>query len=97
MATKAKGASSSRKASVSSGEYPLPPIFVASDSVHKQDWESVVGWIACCVLVILLLPIMGIILMDTLEAKHQVNQQVEKVEKLRKQVEQQQKKGSKDE
>ena len=97
MATKAKGASSSRKASVSSGEYPLPPIFVASDSVHKQDWESVVGWIACCVLVILLLPIMGIILMDTLEAKHQVNQQVEKVEKLRKQVEQQQKKGNKDE
>ena len=97
MATKAKGASSSRKASVSSGEYPLPPIFVASDSVHKQDWESVVGWIACCVLVILLLPIMGIILLDTLEAKHQVNQQLEKVEKLRRQVEQQQKKGSKDE
>jgi hypothetical protein len=47
MATKAKGASSSRKTSVSNGDYPLPPIFVASDSVHKQDWESVVGWIAC--------------------------------------------------
>jgi hypothetical protein len=30
---------------------------------------------------------MGIILLDTLEAKHQVNQQVEKVEKLRRQVE----------
>jgi hypothetical protein len=40
---------------------------------------------------------MGIILLDTLEAKHQVNQQVEKVEKLRRQVEQQQKKGNKDE
>jgi len=88
MATKAKGASSSRKASVSNGDYPLPPIFVASDSVHKQDWENVVGWIACCVLVILLLPIMGIILLDTLEAKHQVNQQLEKVEKLRRQIEQ---------
>ena len=96
MATKAKGASSSRKASVSSGEYPLPPIFVASDSVHKQDWESVVGWIACCVLVILLLPIMGIILMDTLEAKHQVNQQVEKVEKLRRQVENSERKKNRD-
>ena len=88
MATKAKGASSSRKTNVSNGDYPLPPIFVASDSVHKQDWESVVGWIACCILVIVLLPIMGIILLDTLEAKHQVNQQVEKVEKLRRQIEQ---------
>jgi len=47
-----------------------------------------VGWIACCVLVIVLLPIMGIILLDTLEAKHEVKQQVEKVEKLRRQIEQ---------
>ena len=60
---------------------------MASDSVHKQDWENVVGWIACCVLVILLLPIMGIILLETLEAKHQVNQQVHKVEQLRRKVE----------
>ena len=88
MATKAKGASSSRKTNVSNGDYPLPPIFVASDSVHKQDWENVVGWIACCVLVIVLLPIIGIILLDTLEAKHEVKQQVEKVEKLRRQIEQ---------
>ena len=66
----------------------MPPIYMASDSVHKQDWENVVGWIACCVLVILLLPIMGIILLETLEAKHQVNQQVIKVEKLKKQIEQ---------
>ena len=61
---------------------------MASDSVHKQDWENVVGWIACCILVIVLLPIMGIILLDTLEAKHEVKQQVEKVEKLRRQIEQ---------
>jgi hypothetical protein len=59
-----------------------------ADRVHKQDWGSVVGWIACCVLVILLLPIMGIILLDTLEAKHEVRQAVEKVEKLRRQIEQ---------
>jgi hypothetical protein len=30
---------------------------------------------------------MGIILLETLEARHEVNQQVEKVEKLRRQVE----------
>jgi hypothetical protein len=31
---------------------------------------------------------MGIILLDTLEAKHEVRQAVEKVEKLRRQIEQ---------
>jgi high-affinity Fe2+/Pb2+ permease len=87
MATKAKGASSSRKTNVSNGDYPLPPIFVASDSVHKQDWENVVGWIACCVLVILLLPVLGMLYMDVLQAKHEAKQQQEKVQKLIKQVE----------
>ena len=56
----------------------------------KQDWESVMGWIAACVLVVFLLPIMGMILFDLLEAKHEVKQQIEKVEKLRRQVEQKQ-------
>jgi len=56
--------------------------------VREQDWESVVGWIAACVLVALLLPIMAMLLIETLEAKHEVKQQVEKVEKLRRQIEQ---------
>ena len=88
MATKAKGASSSRKTSVSNGDYPLPPIFVASDSVHKQDWESVVGWIAACVLVILLLPFLGMLYMDVLQTRNEAQEQVQKVEKLRRQIEQ---------
>jgi hypothetical protein len=46
------------------------------------------GWIAACVLVVLLLPILGMILFETLEAKYEVKQQVEKVEKLRRQIEQ---------
>jgi hypothetical protein len=46
------------------------------------------GWIAACVLVVLLLPIMGMILFDLLEAKYEVKQQIEKVEKLRRQIEQ---------
>jgi hypothetical protein len=48
------------------------------------------GWIACCVLVALLLPIMGMLYLDTLEAKHEVKAQVEKVEKLRREVERKQ-------
>jgi ABC-type transport system involved in cytochrome bd biosynthesis fused ATPase/permease subunit len=47
------------------------------------------GWIAACVLVILLLPILGMMYIDVLQAKHEAKQQVEKVEKLRRQVEQQ--------
>ena len=45
------------------------------------------GWIAACVLVALLLPIMAMLLLETLEAKHEVKQQVEKVEKMRRQIE----------
>ena len=45
------------------------------------------GWVAACVLVVFLLPIMGMLLLETLEAKNEVKQQVEKVEKLRRQVE----------
>jgi ABC-type transport system involved in cytochrome bd biosynthesis fused ATPase/permease subunit len=47
-----------------------------------------VGWIAACVLVILLLPILGMMYIDVLQAKHEAKQQVEKVDKLRRQVEQ---------
>ena len=87
MATKGKGASSSRKASVSSSDYPLPPVYVAPDRVLKQDWESVVGWIAACVLVILLLPILGMMYIDVQQTKHEAKQQIEKMEKLRRELE----------
>ena len=53
----------------------------------KQDWENVVGWIAACILVILLLPSLGMLYMDVLQAKHEAKQQQEKVQKLIKQVE----------
>ena len=87
MATKGKRAPLSRKASVSSSDYPLPPLYMASDRVHKQDWESVVGWIAACLLVIVLLPILGMLYIDVLQAKHEAKQQQEKVQKLIKQLE----------
>jgi hypothetical protein len=46
-----------------------------------------VGWIAACVLVVLLLPLLGMLYLDVLEAKHDAKVQIEKVEKLRRQVE----------
>jgi hypothetical protein len=45
------------------------------------------GWIAACVLVALLLPIGAMLYLDILEAKHEVKQQMEKVERLRREVE----------
>ena len=88
MATKGKGATPSRKTSIPVGSFPVPPIPMAGNRSGKQDWENVMGWIAACVLVILLLPVLGMLYMDVLQAKHEAKQQVEKVEKLRRQVEQ---------
>jgi cell division protein FtsB len=50
-----------------------------------------VGWIAALVLVGLMLPLLGMLYMDILEAKHEVKAQVEKVEKLRREVEKEKK------
>ena len=44
------------------------------------------GWIAACLLVILLLPFLGMLYMDVLQTKHEAKQQIEKMEKLRRQV-----------
>lgn len=45
------------------------------------------GWIAACLLVIVLLPILGMLYIDVLQAKHEAKQQQEKVQKLIKQLE----------
>jgi hypothetical protein len=46
-----------------------------------------VGWIAACLLVVMLLPMLGMLYMDVLEAKHQAKIQIEKMEKLRREIE----------
>lgn len=66
-------------------------------SVRQEIGEEIMGWVACCVLIALLLPLGGILYFDILEAKHEVKAQAEKVERLRRQIEQQQRKERKDE
>lgn len=61
-----------------------------ANRVRRQDWESVMGWIAACVLVILLLPIMGMLLLDTLEAKHDAKRALQKLEKIEQRIERKQ-------
>ena len=45
------------------------------------------GWIAACVLVVLLLPLLGMLYMDVQQTKREAKIQIEKMEKLRRQVE----------
>jgi uncharacterized membrane-anchored protein YhcB (DUF1043 family) len=54
-----------------------------------------VGWIAACVLVVLLLPLIGMLYMDVLQTKKEAQQQIEKMEKTRREFEQQKRKEEK--
>ena len=62
----------------------------------QQDWELVVGWIAALVLVVLMLPLLGMLYMDVLQTKKEAQAQVEKMEKLRRQVEKEKRDASPD-
>jgi len=89
MATQGRGAAPKRKAGVPAGDYPIPPIYVVAPRPLAQDWEIVVGWIAACLLVVMLLPLLGMLYLDVLETKHEAKIQIEKMEKLRRELEQQ--------
>jgi len=54
--------------------------------------EEMIGWIAACVLIALLLPLMAFLYLDILEVKNEAKSQIEKVEKLRRQIEQKERK-----
>ena len=58
--------------------------------------QDLIGWIAACLLAGLMLPLLAMLYLDVLETKNEAKQSIEKVEKLRRQVEQQ-RKGTKDE
>jgi len=65
---------------------------VAVAVVRKSVGEEMIGWIAACVLVALLLPLLGMLYLDVLETKNEAKAQIQKVEKLRRQLEQQERK-----
>jgi hypothetical protein len=95
MATKGGRKKLPAKTSVPSGDYYIPPLPVAVASPRESLGESIMGWIAACVLVALLLPLGAMLYLDILEAKHEVKQEVEKIQKLRRQIEQEKRKNDK--
>ena len=56
----------------------------------RRIGEEIVGWVAACFLIVLLLPLMGMLYFDILETKHEAKHEIEKVEKLRREVERKQ-------
>ena len=90
MATQGRGKKLPAKASIPSSDYYIPPVPVAVAPVRQSVKEDIVGWIAACILIALLLPMGALLYVDILEAKNEVKQQLEKVEKLRRQIEQKQ-------
>ena len=45
------------------------------------------GWIAACLLVVMLLPFLGMLYIDVLQTKHEAKQQIKKMEKVRREFE----------
>jgi hypothetical protein len=95
MATAARGKKPPAKTGGSNSNYYIPPLPVVVAPPVKSLAADMMGWIFACVLVGLLLPLLGFLYVDILETKHEVRQQLEKVEKLRREIEQEKRKHEK--
>jgi len=87
MATPSRGKKPASKAGSSGGDFYLPPLPVAVAVVRKSLGEEMIAWIACCVLIALLLPLGAMLYLDILETKNEVKQEIVKVERLRREIE----------
>ena len=92
MATSGGKAKLARKVSIPNSDFDIPPLPLGVAVVRKSIGEDIVGWVAACILVGLMLPMLGMLYLDILDAKHEAKVQLEKVEKLRRQIEAQQRK-----
>lgn len=54
---------------------------------REEAWEDIMGWVAACFLIAVLLPLLGLLYSDILEVKQESKAQIEKVEKLRREIE----------
>ena len=88
MATQARGKKPASKAGSSGGDFYIPPLPLGVPPPRKSLGEDIMGWVAAMILVGFLLPMLGMLYLDILEAKREVKTQVEKVEKLRRNLEQ---------
>ena len=66
--------------------YPVPVDVVPVVETTEELVMGMVGWVLAVLLVAFMLPLLAFMYLDVLEAKHDVKQQLEKVEKLRREV-----------
>ena len=78
------------KTSVPSGDYYIPPLPVAVVSPRESLGESIMGWIAACVLLALMLPLGAMMYIDILEAKNETKRALQKLEKIEQRIERKQ-------
>jgi len=95
MATKGKTKKLPSKVNVPSRNNDIYRVPLDVVSPHKELGEDIMGWIAACILIAVLLPLLGFLYVDILEVKHESKTQLEKVEKLRRQIEQEKRKNDK--
>lgn len=67
--------------------YPLPMDMVRVAEPVGEDLMGVLGWVMAVILVALMLPLLAFMYLDVLETKAEAKQQLEKVEKLRREIE----------
>ena len=87
MATPPRKKKPASKSSVGSGDFYIPALPVDVASPRQSVAKDIMGYVAACVLIALLLPLMGMLYLDILEVKTKVEQEVVKVEKLRRELE----------
>jgi len=87
MATAGKAKKLPSKVGVPDRDFYIPPVSLGVAPPAQSLGEDVMGWVAALILFGLMLPLGAMLYMDILEAKHEVKAQVEKIEKLRREME----------
>ena len=67
--------------------YRIPVDVVPVVETAEERLMGILGWILAVVLVAFMLPLLAFLYLDILETKHESKQQLEKVEKLRREIE----------
>ena len=86
MATAGKAKKFPSKVGVPSGDYYIPAVPLGVAPPAESVGEDVINGIIALILVGLMLPLLGMLYLDILDAKHEVKAQVEKVEALRREI-----------
>lgn len=92
MATKTVNKLPSRQSTTDRGSessyYIPPPTVLANNNRQEDKMGFLIGLIIMMFVFVILLPVMGFMLMDINTARQEVHYEVKKIEKLRKEIEQ---------